>query len=96
MTFNYDPHKCSVILCAGTEQEIVIEGFSTTDEINFNREKFWHKLLRVEDCGTHVVELWDNSFNFSFASFTKEGYDKHIKDLKPSVESPFKFNKVDP
>ena len=88
---NYDPELCSVVLCAGTANEVVINGFSCPDEVNFNRDKLWHKLLRVEGDGVHVVEVWDNNFTFLFANFTEEGYNKHIKDLKPSAESPFNF-----
>jgi len=87
----YSPEDIKVILCAGTDHEVVIEGFANIEDIYINKERHWASLVRVEDDKTHVVEVWDNDHNFSFVSFTEAGYNKHIKDLKPSVKSPFKF-----
>lgn len=89
----YSPEAVRVALRAGTDHEVIIEGFSNIEEISINKERHWASLVRVEDDKTHVVEIWDNSHNFSFVNFTEAGYNKHIKDLKPSVKSPFCFTK---
>ena len=91
----YSPELCKVILCAGTDTEVVIEGFVTVDEIRINKERHWASLVRVEDDKTHVVEILDNDYNFSFVNFTEDGYNKHIKDLKPSIKSPFCFKEIE-
>ena len=91
----YSPEDIKVVLCAGTDHEIVIEGFATTDLIHISREQDWHKLLRIDKNGVHVVQCRDNSFNSYLVSFTEAGYNKHIKDLKPSVKSPFYFKEID-
>lgn len=91
----YSPEDVRVVLCAGTDAEVVIEGFATVDEIRINKERHWASLVRVEDDKTHVVEVLDNDYNFSFVNFTEDGYNKHIKDLKPSVKSPFKFTAME-
>lgn len=56
-------------------------------------EQLWHKLISVED-DVYTVECKDQKWSVWVVPFTKEAYDKHIKDLKPSVKSPFSFNKV--
>lgn len=69
-----------------------IEGFA---EDCWSTEQLWHKLISVED-DVYTVECKDQQWNVWLVPFTKEGYYKHIKDLKPSVKSPFTFNRADP
>ena len=69
-----------------------IEGFA---EDCWATEQLWHKFLGTKD-GNYFVDCTDDNWKTWLVTFTKEGYDKHIKDLKPSVKSPFVFNKVDP
>ena len=91
----YSPEASKVTLCAGTDHEIVVEGFATTDLVHISREQDWYKLLRIDEAGVHVVQCRDSSFNSYLVSFTEDGYNKHIKDLKPSVKSPFCFKEID-
>ena len=79
-------------------KEITLEGFADGEFISVNRdsEQLWHKFLGTKD-GKYLVDCTDDNWDTSWlVTFTKEVYDKHIKDLKPSVKSPFSFNKVDP
>ena len=88
----YSPENTSVILKDHNGKEHHITGFAEAD-LKFEQQ--WWKLVRVEEDGTHLVECRDNDFKLWIVPMTKEGYDKHIKDLKPSVNSPFKFTKAD-
>lgn len=89
---NYDPENCSVVLTDCNDKEHHITGFAADLVAT---EQLWHKLISVED-DVYTVECKDQGWNVWLVPFTKEGYDKHIKDLKPTVESPFVFNKVTP
>ena len=88
----YDPENCSIVLTDNNGKEYCITGFAEAD-LKF--EQMWHRIVSVQDDGSYLVYCMDNNFCGSTIHFTKEMYHKHIKDLKPSVESPFKFNKVD-
>jgi len=88
----YDPENCSIVLTDHNGKEYCITGFADAD-LKF--EQMWHRIINVQDDGSYLVYCMDNNFCGSTIHFTKEMYHKHIKDLKPSVESPFKFNKVD-
>ena len=79
----YSPEDIQVTLVDSNGKSYTIDGFEF--------EQSWYNLLEVKGDGTHVVRCLDNSFNSYLVSFTEAGYNKHIKDLKPSVKSPFKF-----
>lgn len=71
-------------------QSHTITGWAT-DTLDI--EQSWHELLGVEG-GVYVVKCIENDFRYSVVRFTEDGYNKHIKhikDLKPSVKSPFCF-----
>lgn len=76
-------------------KEYIIEGFADGEFISIQKdtEQLWYKFLGTKD-GNYLVECTDDNWNTRLVTFTKEDYDKHIKDLKPSAKSPFKFNKV--
>lgn len=73
-------------------KEYIIEGFADAEFISIQKdtEQLWHKFLGTKD-GNYLVDCTDDNWNTWLVTFTKEGYDKHIKDLKPSVKSPFSF-----
>ena len=86
----YSPEDTQVTLTLPNGQSHIITGWATdAPEI----EQSWHRLCEVKEDGTHVVNCLDNSFNSYLVSFTESGYNKHIKDLKPSAKSPFCFTK---
>lgn len=87
----YDPEKCSIVLTDHNGKEYRITGFGDSD-LKF--EQMWHRIISVQDDGSYLVYCMDNNFCGSTVHFTKEGYDKHIKDLKPSAKSPFVFSEV--
>ena len=91
----YSPENTQVTLTLPNGQSHIITGWATdAPEI----EQFWHKLLGVEDGvegGVYVVKCIENDFRYSVVRFTEDGYNKHIKDLKPSIKSPFCFKEVD-
>lgn len=86
---SYDPENCSVVLTDNNGKEYNITGFAASD-LKF--EQVWHRVVGELEDGSYQVYCMDNSFCGKLVHFTKEGYDKHIKDLKPSAESPFKFS----
>lgn len=89
---NYNPEKCSIVLTDHNGKEYHITGFADAD-LKF--EQSWYRVVGELADGSYQVYCTDDNFCGKLIHFTKEGYDKHIKDLKPSVKSPFKFNKVD-
>ena len=91
----YSPEDIQVTLVDSNGKSYNIDGFASDD---FEIEQFWHKLLGVEDGvegGVYVVKCIENDFRYSVVRFTEDGYNKHIKDLKPSVKSPFCFKEVE-
>jgi hypothetical protein len=87
----YDPENCSIVLTDYNGKEYHITGFADAD-LKF--EQMWHRIIGVQDDGSYIVYCMDNNFCGSTVHITKEVYDKYIKDLKPSAESPFSFNRV--
>lgn len=79
----YSPEDIQVTLVDSNGKSYTIDGFEF--------EQSWHRLCEVKEDGTHVVSCLDSEFNSYLVSFTEAGYNKHIKDLKPSVKSPFIF-----
>ncbi len=75
-------------------KEYIIEGFAEEEFISIQRdtEQLWHKLLGTKD-GNYLVDCTDDNSKTWLATFTEDGYNKHIKDLKSSVKSPFCFTK---
>lgn len=88
---SYDPENCSVVLKDSNGKEYHITGFGDSD-LKF--EQSWHRVVGELADGTYLVYCMDNNFCGSTIHFTKESYDKHIKDLKPSAKSPFVFSEV--
>lgn len=76
-------------------KEYTFEGFADGEFISIQKdtEQLWYKFLGTKD-GSYLVECTDDNWNTRLVTSTKEDYDKHIKDLKPSAKSPFKFNEV--
>ena len=86
----YSPEDIQVTLVDSNGKSYNIDGFASDD---FEIEQSWYRLCEVKEDGTHVVTCLDSEFNSYLVSFTEDGYNKHIKDLKPSVKSPFCFTK---
>lgn len=84
----YSPECIQVTLLDSNGKSYTIDGFASDD---FEIEQSWHRLCEVKEDGTHVVSCLDSEFNSYLVSFTEVGYNKHIKDLKPSAKSPFYF-----
>ena len=83
-----------ILILAG--KEYIIEGFAEAEFISIQRdtEQLWHKLLGTKD-GNYLVDCTDDNSKTWLATFTEDGYNKHIKDLKPSAKSPFCFKEVE-
>ena len=85
---NYLTENTQITLTLPNGQPHIIDGFAC-DEVEI--EQTWWKLIRIEASGVHVVKCLENTFKSYLVPFTEEGYNKHIRGLKPSVKSPFKF-----
>lgn len=66
---------------------IELTGYVLDDPIYANRERLWYK-----DVPGKPFVVWATCEDYSVVEvpFNEVGYEKHIKPMKPTLESPFK------
>lgn len=70
-----------------TVGDVVIEGFALGDPVQVRPARLWYK-----DVVGKPFTVWATCEDYSMVEvpFTELGYEKHIKPMKPTVDSPFK------